>query len=61
MIFYLQSCVEKFEGHASFDKNGVCHVGEHQIKGTHTLIATGGFPVVPKLPGKKHLRLYMHL
>lgn len=47
-----QSKVEVFEGHAKFDENGVCHVGDHQIAGDHTLIATGGHPIVPDLPGE---------
>ena len=47
-----QSKVEVFEGHAKFDENGVCHVGDQQIAGDHTLIATGGHPIVPDLPGE---------
>ena len=49
---YFQSKVEVFEGHAKFDENGVCHVGDHQIAADHTLIATGGHPIVPDLPGE---------
>lgn len=48
-----KSKVEVFEGHAQFDENGVCHVGEQQISGEHTLIATGGCPIIPNFEGKE--------
>ena len=43
--------VEHFDGHARFDENGICHIGDMQLKGEHTLIATGGKPLVPNIPG----------
>lgn len=46
--------VEHIDGHARFDENGVCHVGDIQIKGKHTLIATGGKPLIPNIPGAEH-------
>jgi len=48
------SKVETFVGHATFDENGVCHVGDQQLQGKHTLIATGGYPTVPNVPGAEH-------
>jgi len=49
-----KSEVEVFRGHARFDESGVCHVGDVQLKGTKVLIATGGYPIIPKTQGSEH-------
>eukprot|EP00112_Aurelia_sp_Birch-Aquarium-sp1_P016383 Seg371.3 transcript_id=Seg371.3/GoldUCD/mRNA.D3Y31 product="Glutathione reductase mitochondrial" protein_id=Seg371.3/GoldUCD/D3Y31 len=48
-----KSAVEVFHGHASFEPDGVCTVNEMKIKAKHVLIATGGHPIMPDLPGAK--------
>ena len=50
-IRFNQADVEHIDGHATFDSDGVCHVGDIQLKGEHTMIATGGNPLVPNIPG----------
>lgn len=49
-----KSEVEHFDGHAKFDSNGICHVGDIQLQAEHTMIATGGFPIVPNIPGAEY-------
>ncbi|XP_066919504.1 glutathione reductase, mitochondrial-like [Clytia hemisphaerica] len=46
--------VEHIDGHAKFDSDGVCHVGDLQLQGEHTMIATGGKPLVPNVPGAEY-------
>ena len=44
--------MEVFHGHASFEEDGLCKVNEIKIKAKHVLIATGGHPIMPDLPGE---------
>jgi glutathione reductase (NADPH) len=43
--------VELLRGRARFEGPGVLHVGERRIAAAHTVIATGGRPHLPDLPG----------
>lgn len=43
--------VSLFRGHASFVDSRTVQVGDHQISADHIVIATGGRPRVPELPG----------
>ena len=55
LIFYLfQSKVEKIIGHASFVDNETIEVNGEQIKAKHILVATGGRPILPTIPGGEH-------
>ncbi|KAK3095316.1 hypothetical protein FSP39_013135 [Pinctada imbricata] len=49
-----KSKVEKIVGHASFTEDGSVEVDGQRYKGNHTLIATGGQPTIPNIPGAEH-------
>ncbi|KAK8759821.1 glutathione reductase, mitochondrial-like [Amblyomma americanum] len=46
-----KSNVEIVTGHAKFVGPKTVHVGEDAYSGQHVLIATGGYPTIPKVPG----------
>ena len=50
-IACLQSEVSVVKGVAQFVDNGVVEVNGEQYSANHILIATGGAPVAPNLPG----------
>ncbi len=47
-----KSHVEYINGYAKFVDNKVIEVNGQKYTGKHILIATGGKPVVPNIPGK---------
>lgn len=49
-----KSQVEKIIGHASFVDNETVEVNGEQIKAKHILVATGGRPILPTIPGGEH-------
>lgn len=51
--FWLQSKVDQILGHAKFTKDKCVEVNDKKYLASHILIATGGHPVVPTLPGKR--------
>ena len=54
LIFSFQSKVEKIIGHAVFVDNETVEVNGEKIKAKHILIATGGRPILPTIPGGEH-------
>lgn len=48
---YLQSEVSLIQGTAQFVSNGVVEVNGEQFSANHILIATGGRPAAPNVPG----------
>jgi len=49
----VKSKVEVFNGFAKFDGDGNCIVNEVKLSAKNVLIATGGYPIVPDIPGAK--------
>ena len=43
--------MEVFNGFAKFDGDGNCIVNEVKLSAKNVLIATGGYPIVPDIPG----------
>ena len=43
--------MEVFNGFAKFDGDGHCIVGDVKLSAKNVLIATGGYPIVPDIPG----------
>ena len=54
LFIMFQSKVEKIIGHAQFIDNNTVEVNGEMIKAKHILIATGGRPVLPTIPGGEH-------
>jgi len=50
-----QSGVELFEGHAKFCDAHTVEICGKRVSAEHILIATGGWPQVPDIPGKEHV------
>ena len=50
---FCQSAVEHISGHAEFTEDGGVMVAGKKYSGTHTLIATGGRPTEPGIPGEE--------
>ncbi|PAV73225.1 hypothetical protein WR25_14314 [Diploscapter pachys] len=48
------SKVELFRGKASFASDGTIEVNGEKLKAKHTLIAVGGFPAIPSIPGAEY-------
>ena len=53
--------MEVFHGHANFEEDGICKVNDMKIKAKHVLIATGGHPIMPDLPGEIYLKINIML
>nr|AXB87811.1 glutathione reductase [Ruditapes philippinarum] len=49
-----KSKVEKIVGHATFTDDGYVEVNGEKITAEHIMIATGGKPMVPSIPGGEH-------
>ncbi|XP_045201495.2 glutathione reductase, mitochondrial-like [Mercenaria mercenaria] len=49
-----KSKVEKIIGHATFTEDGCVEVNGEKLSAKHILIATGGRPVLPSIPGGEH-------
>lgn len=49
-----KSNIELVKGRATFVSPKTVHVGENAYSGEHVLIATGGEPLVPKVPGAEY-------
>ncbi|KAH3812400.1 glutathione reductase, mitochondrial-like [Dreissena polymorpha] len=49
-----KSKVEKIVGHAQFTEDGCVEVNGEKISAKHILIATGGRPAMPSIPGGEH-------
>lgn len=49
------SGVKLYRGEAKFNGVNSVQVGEETVTATHVLIATGGKPALPKLPGIEHV------
>lgn len=49
-----KSKVEKIIGHATFTDDGCVEVEGEKIQAKHILIATGGRPILPAIPGGEH-------
>lgn len=50
----VNSGVAVFDAHASLLDAHSLQVGEHTLRARHILIATGGWPQLPDIPGKEH-------
>ncbi|XP_031552768.1 glutathione reductase, mitochondrial-like [Actinia tenebrosa] len=46
--------VDYVRGHASFNADGTIQIGDEVYSGKHVLIAVGGHPSVPKVPGAEY-------
>ena len=44
--------MEYIKGHAVFTPDGNVKVGEEILSASHILIATGGYPILPSIPGE---------
>ena len=53
IFMFCQSAVEHISGHAEFTEDGGVMVAGKKYSGTHTLIATGGRPTEPGIPGEE--------
>ena len=51
--------MEYIEGHAVFTPEGNVKVGDEVLSAKHILIATGGYPIVPSLPGENIFFLFL--
>lgn len=49
-----QNGVQLIEGTARLDGAGAVVVGGERYRADHVVVATGGFPTIPKLPGAQH-------
>ena len=49
-----ESGVQVIEGHARIEDGHTVTVGERTISARHILVATGGYPVRPSIPGAEH-------
>jgi glutathione reductase (NADPH) len=47
--------VERFDGHARVLDPHTVEVGGRRYSAEHLLVATGGWPVVPEIPGREHV------
>ena len=47
--------VELFEGHAQLVDANTIKIGDKTVTAKYILVATGGWPVVPDIPGKEHI------
>eukprot|EP00795_Rhopilema_esculentum_P016487 gene16487-7905_t len=48
-----KSGVEVFSGAATFEEDGSCKVGDLTLAAKNVLIATGGYPIIPDIPGAR--------
>lgn len=53
----IRSDVAIYEGHGVIESEGVVRVGEQTLHARHILVATGGQPWVPDLPGREHVNI----
>ena len=47
--------VDLFEGHAQLVDANTIKIGDKTVTAKYILVATGGWPVVPDIPGKEHI------
>lgn len=54
-----KSKVDYIPGWGKFTDDGCIEVNGQKYKGKHTMIASGGRPSTPDIPGKKDVRLFL--